>query len=332
MSVRGASHAGSWYTASGSQLSSQLDGWLNDVKTPVKGIGQASSSAVSEDSLPVPGARVIIAPHAGYSYSGPAAAWAYKSWDVSKAKRIFLLGPSHHFYLTNAALSKCAQYETPLGNLTIDRATTEELHKTGAFTYMTKDVDEDEHSLEMHLPYIYKMLSKTFSNSSFPPLVPIMVGNTSATTERSLGHVLAPYLADPSNAFVVSSDFAHWGSRFRYTYYVDASGQARSLRGGEKDPKEPAIHESIRQVDFECIDACETGKHQAWLDVLGETGNTVCGRHPIGVVMAGIEEVMGGSQEVKGDGKFKFVRYERSSLAKKVADSSVSYASAYAVL
>jgi predicted class III extradiol MEMO1 family dioxygenase len=62
------------------------------------------------------------------------------------SKRVFLLGPSHHLYLE--------------GNLPIDAATTAELHKTGQFDWMTQDVDEDEHSLEMHLPYIYKMLSK----------------------------------------------------------------------------------------------------------------------------------------------------------------------------
>ncbi|PSK54317.1 AmmeMemoRadiSam system protein B [Elsinoe australis] len=221
-----------------------------------------------------------------------------------------------------------------MGDLKIDRATTEELHKTGHFSYMTRDVDEDEHSLEMHLPYIQKMLSQAFGDEAkFPPLVPIMVGNTSATTEQTLGKVLAPYLADPSNAFVISSDFAHWGTRFRYTYYVDSSDESRSLRSGEKEPKDPAIHESIKQVDFECIDACESGKHKEWLNVLSETGNTVCGRHPIGVIMAGIEEVLASqSSAVNGDGKFKFVKYERSSLVKKVADSSVSYASAFAVL
>jgi AmmeMemoRadiSam system protein B len=98
--------------------------------------------------------------HAGYSYSGPAAAWAYRSWDVSKAKRIFLLGPSHHFYLSKCALSQCDKYATPLGNLTVDRETTNQLYESGKFQWMSKSVDEDEHSLEMHLPYIYKILSK----------------------------------------------------------------------------------------------------------------------------------------------------------------------------
>ncbi|KAF7195527.1 Protein MEMO1 [Pseudocercospora fuligena] len=82
--IRDASHAGSWYSDSKSQLNSQLEGWLAAVDHPVSCIGPQSSQEVLPD-MPVPSARVIIAPHAGYSYSGPAAAWAYKSWDISKA-------------------------------------------------------------------------------------------------------------------------------------------------------------------------------------------------------------------------------------------------------
>ncbi|KAG9944498.1 UPF0103-domain-containing protein, partial [Aureobasidium melanogenum] len=317
MSTRDPSHAGSWYSSSKSQLSSQLDGWLSKVDPPITPIGQVSSQE-SLSTLPVPGARVIIAPHAGYSYSGPAAAWAYRSWDVSKAKRVFLLGPSHHFYLSKCALSQCAKYATPLGDLTVDRETTQQLYDTGKFQWMSQSVDEDEHSLEMHLPSFP-------SESAFPKLVPIMVGNTSASTEKQFGKLLAPYLADPSNAFVISSDFAHWGLRFRYTYYEPSSGNPIDLSARSKAPTNPPIHESIKKIDFQCIDACESGSHEKWLDVLSETGNTVCGRHPIGVVMAAMEEL-------GGQGKFRFVRYERSSECVKVEDSSVSYASAFAVL
>lgn len=158
-----------------------------------------------------------------------------------------------------------------------------------------------------------------------------MVGNTSSSTEKALGKLLAPYLADPSNCFVISSDFAHWGLRFRYTYYRPASGSATSLSASSKAPKDRAIHESIKDVDFECMGACESGSHDSWLDILEETGNTVCGRHPIGVMMAAVEELRkeGRGQEF---GAFKFVRYERSSDVKKVADSSVSYASAFAAV
>lgn len=78
------------------------------------------------------------------------------------------------------------------------------------------------------------------------------------------------------------------------------------------------------------MDSIETGVHKEFLDELKSTGNTVCGRHPIGVVMAAMEVLEKGSEE--GKGKFKFVRYERSSEVVEVNDSSVSYASAYAVL
>ncbi|KAK4983516.1 hypothetical protein LTR66_008801 [Elasticomyces elasticus] len=312
MSVRKASHAGSWYSSSKAQLSSQLDGWLNAVSAPVKCIGAVSSSGEPVAELPVPRARVIIAP-----------------------KRVFLLGPSHHFYLSKCALSKHTAYETPLGNLPIDRETTEELYASKQFQWMSKSVDEEEHSLEMHLPYIYKVLSLNFSDeASFPKLVPIMVGNTTASTEKSFGQLLAPFLADPGNAFVISSDFAHWGLRFRYTYYdpspaneTGSSTEPYSLKQSDSAPTKPAIHESIRKVDFQCIDACESGSHAEWLDVLERTGNTVCGRHPIGILMAAVEAL-----EERDKGKFRFVRYERSSEVKRIDDSSVSYASAFAVV
>ena len=50
-------------------------------------------------------------------------------------------------------------------------------------------------------------------------IVPVLVGAISTASEQSFGGLLAPYLADPSTLFVVSSDFCHWGQRFRYTHY-----------------------------------------------------------------------------------------------------------------
>lgn len=279
--------------------------------------------------------------HAGYSYSGPAAAWAYKSLDLSKAKRIFLLGPSHAWYLDRCALSKHAGYATPLGDLAIDTATVQELADTGEFLRMSTSQDETEHSLEMHLPYIYKMLSRQFSSpADFPTLVPILVGNTNAAAERRFGAILAKYLADESSVFIVSSDFCHWGPRFQYTYYLPASpsAEARDTSGGyslsrkDKNPTQPPIHESIGRLDRLAMDAIEGGQHKQFLDNLKETGNTVCGRHPIGVTMAAIEKLKE-DELVDGEkGKFKFVRYERSNEVVRVDDGSVSYASAYAIL
>ncbi|CAN9317153.1 unnamed protein product [Alternaria alternata] len=333
MVTRKATHAGSWYTDNKQLLSQQLDGWLGEVPESTTPIGSASSQQ-GQVSIPTPQARAIIAPHAGYSYSGPAAAWAYKSADWANAKRVFLLGPSHHYYLTGAATTGCDEYRTPLGDLTIDTKLVDEIQHQWDLETMSKGVDEDEHSLEMHLPYIYKMLSLKNTNfqndSTSVPLVPIMVGNTDAATEAHYGSLLAPYLSDPSNVFVISSDFCHWGSRFRYTYYQPADGSAATqLRSSSRVPSDYPIHESIAAVDHESIDAVESGSHKQFLDQLRKTGNTVCGRHPIGLFMAAVEKADGLGQ---GKGMFKFLRYERSSLVEEVKDSSVSYCSAFALL
>jgi AmmeMemoRadiSam system protein B len=98
-------------------------------------------------------------------------------------------------------------------------AVIKELKSKGDFTTMSISQDEDEHSLEMHLPYIYAILSKYTLEfpvfdirnfSSIPPLVPIMVGSTNVAKEKEYGRLLAPYLANRENLFIVSSDFCHW--------------------------------------------------------------------------------------------------------------------------
>ncbi|KAI0011965.1 UPF0103-domain-containing protein [Xylariaceae sp. FL0662B] len=330
--TREASHAYSWYDGDPDVLSKHLDSFLDDVP-----------SSIDNSSLPISRAKVIIAPHAGYSYSGPCAAWAYKCLDLSKAKRIFLLGPSHTYYLHGCALTKFAKYDTPFGALTVDAAVTEQLRNTGKFQDITTRGDVNEHSLEMHLPYIHKRITQTFaSESEYPTLVPILVGDNNGPEERAFGELLAPYLADPASAFVVSSDFCHWGSRFSYTAYapdgdVDAlQSLSSSSRRTPAPPTSPPIHESIRLVDHLAMDAIETGDHDAFLGTLRKIKNTVCGRHPIGVTMAALEVLARDKGEAEAEAgkhhRFKFVQYQRSSLVENVGDSSVSYASAYAIV
>ena len=115
----------------------------------------------------------------------------------------------------------------------------------------------------------------------------------------------------------------------------------------------PALHTSYpRQHRLAGSHGHESGSHAAFLAVLRDTGNTVCGRHPIGVVMAALEALSGhesggsshvgesGSEsgEAVGEelriekGRFRFIRYERSSDVLSPSDSSVSYASAFALL
>lgn len=76
------------------------------------------------------------------------------------SKRIFILGPSHHVRLRGCSLSIANKYKTPLYDLKIDSQINAELEETQRFSWMEMKTDEDEHSIEMHLPYIAKVMEK----------------------------------------------------------------------------------------------------------------------------------------------------------------------------
>ncbi|CAL5078742.1 unnamed protein product [Urochloa decumbens] len=164
--VRRAAHAGSWYTNNAKKLEEELDGWLG-----------AAGLTKSPD------VRGVIAPHAGYSYSGRCAAYAFGNIDPTNISRVFLLGPSHHYYTPKCALTKATVYRTPIGDLPVDQEAIEELSATGKFEFMDLSVDEAEHSMEMHLPY----LSKVFQGHTVK-VVPILVGALSSQSEAMFSY------------------------------------------------------------------------------------------------------------------------------------------------
>jgi AmmeMemoRadiSam system protein B len=254
--------------------------------------------------------------------------------DLSKAKRVFILGPSHTYYLEGCAVTTYEKYATPLGNLTVDRDTIQRVKEAAQMEDIPRSRDSAEHSLEMHLPYLYKRCEQTFSSpESFPTIVPILIGDNDRDEEKTVGQVLVPYLKDEENAFIISSDFCHWGAHFQYMVYSPASDptQLVNLRRGDKAPVGPPIHETIKLLDEAAMEAVKSGNHDAFVDNLKVTKNTVCGRHPIGVAMAALELL---SREVADETKCRFhiTQYQRSNLVEKPSDFSVSYVSAYAVL
>lgn len=89
----------------------------------------------------------------------------------------------------------------------------DELHKTGAFESMSISTDEDEHSIEMHLPYVRKIFEDTEIK-----IVPVLVGSLGTEDEAAFGKLLAPYLTREDTFTIVSSDFCHWYVHFRAEY------------------------------------------------------------------------------------------------------------------
>jgi len=318
MDIRAASHAGDWYTGKGQELDSQLSSWLGAV-------------GPTDDPYPIKGCKAVISPHAGYAYSGPAAAWAYKSIDTTGITRVFILGPSHHFYLDGCALSPCKEYDTPIGKLPLDTETIDELLATKEFEVMSKEDDEAEHSLEMQLPYVRKI----FEGQDIR-IIPIVVGAISQDKEISFGALLAPYLQRADTFCVVSSDFCHWGTRFSYTYYYptaesDGTPPVHLSRSVSPTSSHP-IHQSIRRLDHEAMKLLElpsssaAATHTSFANYLRRTKNTICGRHPMGVLLGAISQL---EKDKDIQPTLRWVRYEQSSACVTVRDSSVSYSSAW---
>lgn len=113
---------------------------------------------------------------------------------------------------------------------------------------------------------------------------------------------------------------------------LETVSAGHSLRQRDRiSSREPSIHESISAFDMATMAAITTGSAKSFLDIIERTGNTVCGRHPIGVIMAALE-IVTATQAADQEGRFYFLRYERSSDVEEIDDSSVSYVSAFAVL
>lgn len=316
MTHRHASHAGSWYTDDPSTLKSQLETWISNVQQ------QSDVSSASDYRQEGKELRCVIAPHAGYAYSGQASAWAYYfvkdllSRQNRRYRRVFVLGPSHHVYLDRCALSPCSVLETPIGSLSVDREMITELEQKypRLFNTWTRRADEREHSLEMHFPYlahIFASLRSQGSQDEHVKFVPIVVGAVSHEVENAVGRVLAEYLkSDPDTFVVVSSDFCHWGSRFQYQYLPK---------------RHQEIYKDIESLDREGMSRIESASPDAFHEYLDRTKNTICGRHPISVLMYAL-------QHVGKEPRIKFVHYSQSSSCQSPRDSSVSYASALVFL
>ncbi|MFO1432103.1 MAG: AmmeMemoRadiSam system protein B [Candidatus Competibacteraceae bacterium] len=155
--------------------------------------------AQADSNGPVP--KAIIAPHAGYIYSGPVAASAYARLRAAKdsIRRVVLLGPSHRVGFRGLAVSQMDAFATPLGDIPLDReaiAQLRDLHYVG----FLERAHVQEHSLEVHLPFLQEVLGDF-------KLVPLVVGEA---TPEQVGTVLEMLWGGPETLIVISSDLSHY--------------------------------------------------------------------------------------------------------------------------
>lgn len=159
--------------------------------------------ATAEPQRPqVPAAKAIVAPHAGYLYSGPIAAHAYRAVESRRhdIERVVLLGPAHRVPLDGMAVPSVAAFSTPLGEVTIDDAARR--HVAALPNVVVDDEPHaDEHSLEVHLPFLQHVLEGSWS------LVPIVVGRAAPL---DVADVLAALWGGSETLVVVSTDLSHY--------------------------------------------------------------------------------------------------------------------------
>jgi len=245
------------------------------------------------------GSRVIggIAPHAGYSYSGPCAAHLYKviGENVRDVNTVIILGTNHTGLGGAITTTKRYVWSTPLGEVDIDDEFINELLRINIVS------DEplahlEEHSVEVQLPFLQFVLKNKFK------LVPIVVRETNVSILRSIARAIKD-ISDRLQRnilLIASSDFTHHGSMYGYVLY--ATDVARK----------------VRELDMIFINYILKLDTEGFIRSIREYGATVCGPGAIAILMEYVKSV---------GGRAKLLKYYNSAELTGQEDIAVGYAS-----
>ncbi len=193
--IRKAAVSGTFYPDNKDHLDQMLDHFLN--------------KAPSLEAKP----KAIIVPHAGYIYSGQVAASAYKPLAKIKdsIKRVILIGPSHHSSFDGFALPASEYFETPLGKVKIDQDIIKSL-KTDINICISDKIHKDEHSLEVHIPFLQKIFNDSIK------ITPILVGNCNIDQSSE---IIEKLWGNDETLIIISTDLSHYHP-YEEAYVTDA--------------------------------------------------------------------------------------------------------------
>ncbi len=174
------------------------------------------------DQKPLANVSVIIAPHAGYFFSGPVAAYSFRAVAERKFSTIVVIAPSHFFPFEGISVWDKGGFKTPLGTVPVDEEFTGALLKENGRFQVLPQVYEREHALEVELPF----LQKTFKDFA---IVPILMGQPDPDVCKALAQALDKLIGERKDVLiVVSTDMSH--------YHTDEV--ARSMDRGTLDAVE----------------------------------------------------------------------------------------------
>ncbi|MDY7001433.1 MAG: AmmeMemoRadiSam system protein B [Thermodesulfobacteriota bacterium] len=204
--------AGMWYPGSAADLRDMVGKFLDQ-----------AAAAEPQGRL-----TALVAPHAGYPYSGPIAAHAYKLLYGKKFETVVVIGPSHHAAFPGVSVYDQGGYQTPLGLAPLDKEFITELTSISPTIRYVPKAHAREHSVEIELPFL-QVAMPGFK------LVPLVMGEQSMPTCQNLAKALARAAKDKSVLIVASSDLSHFHS----------SSQARKL--------DAVVQKCVRDFDPESL-------------------------------------------------------------------------------
>jgi len=214
--IRPPAVAGQFYPAAAEEITEQINGYLKQASTP-----------------PVAGEiKAIIVPHAGYDFSGQVAAYAFKLLEGVKINTAVLIGNSHTAYFDGAAIDSSDVWQTPLGQVAVDKELADKLIKADSAIKYDASVHGQDHVLEVEIPFLQVVLAGNFK------IVPIMLGNKADDSYKKLAKALKDNLGE-NDVVVVSSDMSH------YPKHEDANkidrGALEKIKSGKVDELEKYV-------------------------------------------------------------------------------------------
>jgi AmmeMemoRadiSam system protein B len=194
LDVRPSPIAGQWYEGDREILARTVDAYLDEAQLPDLG-GEVVA---------------VIAPHAGHTYSGAVAGYAFAALRSLRPELIVVVAPMHHPYTQPLLTTAHDAYATPLGNVRVDKDALRELGEglKAELGIGLAPVERDpEHSLEIELPFLQRVLSSNWT------LLPVMVRAREPRISAGLGKALAQVLRGRKFILVASTDLSHFSNQ-----------------------------------------------------------------------------------------------------------------------
>ncbi|MCF7862116.1 AmmeMemoRadiSam system protein B [Candidatus Woesearchaeota archaeon] len=287
-SIRDTKFAGTWYPSDNRTCIEEIDRLISEIKPQY-----------------IKDLRAVIVPHAAWRWSGKVAAGAYAEIN-DDFDRVILIGPSHKSMYSGASLPNYTYFSTPMGKIRVSDAISS-LSLNALFDISS--VHDNEHSLEVQLPFLQKRLSKF-------EILPIIIGPLTGQDElKIIAKALVPYVTSRT-LIVVSSDLTHYGPDYQYTPFKDVSGDVYNETN-------TYIANKLLVLDSRAVEFIVNMDPEGFMDFCDNTGVTICGKKPIDVLLNILDSLSHHGNEYKIIPMY----YDTSGRTSGDYTNSVSYAS-----